>query len=85
MEAEEFMRPFIGTDEFLYGLKRWILYLDGASPAQIRPLPSVRERIAAVARTGSQVGAREREGWQTVPRASTSRSYERVHSLSFQR
>jgi hypothetical protein len=42
------MRPFIGTDEFLYGLERWILYLYGASPADIRAMPAVKERIAAV-------------------------------------
>jgi hypothetical protein len=42
------MRPFVGTDEFLYGLDRWILYLDGASPVDIRAMPKVKERIAAV-------------------------------------
>ena len=42
------MRPFVGADEFLYGLERWILYLDGAPPADIRAMPAVRERIAAV-------------------------------------
>jgi len=47
-DAEKFMHPYIGTDEFLYGLKRWILYLDGASPAEIRAMPKVKERIAAV-------------------------------------
>ena len=46
--AKRFMRPFIGADEFLYGLERWILYLDGAPPADIRAMPAVRERIAAV-------------------------------------
>ncbi len=46
--ARKFMHPFIGTDEFLYGLDRWILYLDGASPADIRAMPAVKDRIAAV-------------------------------------
>lgn len=46
--AEKFMRPFVGTDEFLYGRDRWILYLDGASPAEIRSMPEVKQRIAAV-------------------------------------
>jgi len=46
--AKKFMHPFIGTDEFLYGLERWILYLDGASPADIRSMPAVKERISAV-------------------------------------
>jgi hypothetical protein len=46
--ADSFMHPFIGADEFLYGLERWILHLDGASPAAIRAMPAVKERIAAV-------------------------------------
>jgi len=46
--AQQFMRPFVGTDEFLYGLERWILYLDRASPSDIRSMPAVKERIAAV-------------------------------------
>jgi hypothetical protein len=47
-DAKKFMHPFIGTDEFLNGLERWILYLDGASPADIRAMPAVKQRIAAV-------------------------------------
>jgi N-6 DNA Methylase len=46
--ARRFMRPFIGADEFLYGTERWILYPEGASPAEIRAMPRVKERIAAV-------------------------------------
>jgi hypothetical protein len=47
-QADKYMRPFIGTDEFLNGIERWILYLNGASPADIRSMPGVKERIAAV-------------------------------------
>jgi len=46
--AKKLMHPFIGTDEFLYGLERWILYLDGVAPADIRSMPAVKERISAV-------------------------------------
>jgi hypothetical protein len=42
------MHPFIGTDEFLYNIDRSILYLDGASPADIRSMPAVKNRIGAV-------------------------------------
>jgi len=34
------MRPFVGADEFLYGLERWILHLDEAQPAEIRSMPA---------------------------------------------
>ena len=47
-EARKFMHPFIGTDEFLYNIERWILYLEGASPADLRSMPAVKERISAV-------------------------------------
>ena len=46
--ARKFMHPFVGADEFLYGLERWILYLDEAPPEEIRSMPAVKERIAAV-------------------------------------
>ena len=47
-DVRKYMHPFIGSDEFLYGLERWILYLDRASPADIRAMPAVKERIGAV-------------------------------------
>jgi hypothetical protein len=47
-DARKFMHPFIGTDEFLYSLERWILYLDDATPTDIRSMPAVKERISAV-------------------------------------
>lgn len=46
--ARPFMHPFIGSDEFLYGVERWILHLDGAPPSDIRAMPDVKDRIAAV-------------------------------------
>ncbi len=47
-EARKFLRPFIGATEFLYNEKRWILALQDADPAELRQLPKIRERIAAV-------------------------------------
>ena len=46
--AAKFFRPFIGAAEFLQGKSRWILHLGDADPAELRKLPLVRERIAAV-------------------------------------
>lgn len=39
--AEEFIRPFLGSEEFINGLERWCLWLKGASPAQLRSMPEV--------------------------------------------
>ncbi len=49
-QAKRYLHPFIGSVEFINGLHRWILYLDGADPADIRAMPAVKERIAAVRR-----------------------------------
>ena len=46
--AEPYLRPFVGSREFLQGAKRWILRLTDAPPQVLRTLPKVRERIAAV-------------------------------------
>jgi hypothetical protein len=48
--AGRFLRPFVGATEFLYNEKRWILALEGADPAELRHLPLVKARIAAVRR-----------------------------------
>ena len=47
-DAAQFLRPYIGAREHLHGGERWILALQDASPATLRSLPHVRQRIAAV-------------------------------------
>ena len=46
--AEPYLRPFVGSREFLQGGERWILRLADVEPQMLRTLPKVRERIAAV-------------------------------------
>jgi len=46
--AEQFMRPFVGSEEYINGGDRWILSLGEASPAQLRSMPAVLNRVAAV-------------------------------------
>jgi len=46
--AAPFIRPFMGGHEFINGTQRWILTLHQASPAQLRQMPHVLERIEAV-------------------------------------
>ncbi len=47
-KADAFLHPFIGTDEFLYGLKRWILNLKSATPNELAGMPHVKARMRAV-------------------------------------
>jgi hypothetical protein len=46
--AEAFLRPYIGTEEYLYDGKRWIFALQEASPTALRALPLIKERIRLV-------------------------------------
>ncbi len=46
--AEKFLRPFLGAEEYLNGGGRWILALQEASPADLRALPAVLERLRKV-------------------------------------
>ena len=46
--AAPFMRPFIGAREYLSGTQRWILALQDATPADLRNMPNVVERMNAV-------------------------------------
>ena len=48
--AAKFFRRYIGGDEYINGFHRWILYLAEASPAELRRLPHVADRVAAVRR-----------------------------------
>src|SRR5438132_13479950 len=42
------MHPFVGSEEFINGGERWILYLGEAPPGELRAMPEVLKRIAAV-------------------------------------
>ncbi|MFN6942886.1 MAG: class I SAM-dependent DNA methyltransferase, partial [Parvibaculum sp.] len=46
--AEDYLHPYIGAEEFINGGDRWILALDNAPSGDLRNMPAVMERIAAV-------------------------------------
>ena len=47
-EAEPFVRPFIGSHEYLNGKSRWLLWLGEAPPELLRRAEPLRERVKAV-------------------------------------
>ena len=47
-KSQRFFRKYIGGDEYINGYYRWILYLADASPADLRRLPRVSERVRRV-------------------------------------
>ncbi len=46
--AAKCFHPYVGSVEFINGGDRWILYLADAAPNEVRAMPAVKERIAAV-------------------------------------
>ena len=47
-KAEQYLHPFIGSEEFINGGERWILNLHNAAPEELRSMPAVMERVSAV-------------------------------------
>ena len=46
--ATKWIRPFLGADEFINGETRWCLWLEGISPKELRGMPGISQRVAAV-------------------------------------
>ena len=46
--AEPYFRPFMSSDDYINGHPRWCLWLLGLSPAVLRSMPYVMERVEAV-------------------------------------
>ncbi|MCK6407149.1 MAG: hypothetical protein L6Q60_14210 [Rhodocyclaceae bacterium] len=46
--AKQWLRPIVGSEEYINGIERWCLWLGGISPAELRAMPNVRRRVEAV-------------------------------------
>ncbi|WP_405029664.1 type IIL restriction-modification enzyme MmeI, partial [Methylibium sp.] len=49
-QAEHWLRPFLGADEFINGRTRWCLWLVDCPPEVLRAMPNVRARVQGVKR-----------------------------------
>ena len=47
-QAQKYIRPFVGADEFINNTSRWCFWLQSASPSEINHLPEVRKRVQLV-------------------------------------
>jgi len=47
-KSKKYLRPFVGSEEYINGSKRWILCLQNVPPAELRLMPSVMDRVKAV-------------------------------------
>jgi hypothetical protein len=46
--AEKWIRPFVGADEFINGIPRWCLWLKDCPAAELKAMPHMLQRVAAV-------------------------------------
>lgn len=44
-QAQKYIKPLLGAEEYLHGKRRWCLWLDGISPAELKNCPLVYERV----------------------------------------
>jgi type I restriction-modification system DNA methylase subunit len=49
-KAGQWIKPFLGADEFINNLSRWCLWLVGIEPSELRAMPEVQRRVQAVKR-----------------------------------
>jgi hypothetical protein len=47
-ESSEWIKPFVGADEFIAGEKRWCLWMVDIPPSTLRRLQKVRERVERI-------------------------------------
>lgn len=47
-EIEQFLRPFVGSDEFINSIDRWCIWLVDVDPSTIRRIPALMRRVEAV-------------------------------------
>lgn len=47
-KVKAWIRPLIGSEEFINGIERWCLWLVGISPEELRDMPAVLARVNAV-------------------------------------
>ena len=47
-QAKQFIKPLVGSEEFINNKKRWCLWLIGANPAELKKCPLIMERVQKV-------------------------------------
>lgn len=65
--AEKFLRPYMGAEEFIKGKKRWCLWLNHATPAEIKHSPTLYAKVKAVQEMRLASRAKTTNGYAKVP------------------
>lgn len=66
-ELKNWLRPYIGADEFIKGKKRWCLWLKNASPKDIMTSKILSEKVEAVRQFRLSSKAKTTNGYAKVP------------------
>ena len=65
--ASKYLRPYIGSDELLYGRERWCLWLLDAPTADLKASAILQERIAGVRRIRLESKAAQTRAKAAIP------------------
>jgi hypothetical protein len=73
--ASKFMKPWIGSEEFINGFQRYCLWLGDASPAELRSLPEAIKRVDAVRKFRLQSSSQSTRKAAGTPRRFYSENF----------
>ncbi len=65
--AEKYIRKFLGAEEYIKGKPRYCLWLKNASPSELRKMPTVIERLKAVADARKNSPKKATQEWADKP------------------
>ena len=80
-QAAAWLRPFLGSREFLNGVERWCLWLEDVSPQELRNCPPVMKRVAAVKAFRENSKRKATRELATIPAQFAFKSHEETDYL----
>jgi hypothetical protein len=66
-KAKPYIRQFMGSDEFLYSVKRWCLWLKGIAPNDLKQMPHVLKRVEEVRKMRQESKKEATRRWANFP------------------
>ena len=75
-QPKNYIKPILGAVEYLHGKKRWCLWLEGVSPAELKKCPSVAAAIRKFAETPTLFAQRTQpigKPYIIIPRVSSQK------------
>lgn len=73
--ADRLIRPLIGTQEFIDGLRRWCLWISNDELAFAKTIPPIAERISNVFKFRNDSKAKTTNGYASIPHQFAQRAH----------